>query len=81
MNEGTAHLTALLAGVGIGQTLRFMARAGLESGELVELFPDWTVPPVPLHALYPANRYLSAKVRAFIDWVTELFAEVSPRPA
>lgn len=80
VNDGTAHLTALLAGVGIGQTLRFMARAGLESGELVELFPDWTWTLEPLHALYPANRHLNAKVRAFMDWAAELFAEVSARP-
>ena len=80
VNEGTAHLTALLAGQGIGQTLSFMARAGLESGELVELFPSWSLAPESLHALYPANRHLSAKVRAFIDWTSELFAEISTRP-
>jgi len=80
VNEGTAHLTAITAGLGIGQTLHFMARAGLESGELVELFPEWTHTPESLHALYPANRHLNAKVRAFIDWATELFGEISTRP-
>ena len=30
--------------------------------------------PVPLHVVYPQNRHLSATVRAFVEWVAELFA-------
>lgn len=29
---------------------------------------------MPMSAIYPANRHLSPKVRAFVDWVAELFA-------
>ncbi|MNU02642.1 hypothetical protein D3C72_2464140 [compost metagenome] len=28
---------------------------------------------MPISALYPHNRHLSPKVRAFVDWVAELF--------
>jgi LysR family transcriptional regulator for bpeEF and oprC len=31
--------------------------------------------PVPLHVVYPENRHLSGKTRAFVDWIAELFAE------
>jgi DNA-binding transcriptional LysR family regulator len=27
-----------------------------------------------MHVVYPPNRHLSAKVRAFVEWVVELFA-------
>lgn len=27
----------------------------------------------PVYVVYPPNRHLSAKVRAFVDWVAELF--------
>ena len=27
-----------------------------------------------MSVIYPANRHLSPKVRAFVDWVAELFA-------
>jgi len=30
---------------------------------------------LPMHVLYPANRHLSAKVRVFVDWIAELFAQ------
>jgi DNA-binding transcriptional LysR family regulator len=47
----------------------------LDSGELVELLADWGRPGVPIHVVYPPNRHLSAKVRAFVDWAAELFAK------
>ena len=38
------------------------------------LLPDWSSRPIPLHVVYPPNRHLSNKVRVFVDWVAELFA-------
>ena len=46
----------------------------IDSGELVEVLPEWTQPPLPIHVVYPPNRHLSAKVRAFVDWAADLFA-------
>jgi DNA-binding transcriptional LysR family regulator len=41
-----------------------------------ELGGDGRVAPAPLHVnvLYPHNRHVSAKVRAFVDWTAALFA-------
>lgn len=75
VNEGNAFLAATLAGIGIGQVARFAAQPHIERGELVELLPDWKHPPVPLHVVYPPNRHLSAKTRAFVDWAADLFAK------
>jgi len=33
----------------------------------------WQPAPLPIHVLYPPNRHLSAKVRAFVDWAAALF--------
>lgn len=74
VNDGNAHLAATLAGLGIGQNARFAAQPYLESGELVQVLPDWKHPVVPLHVVYPPNRHLSAKTRAFVDWAADLFA-------
>jgi len=74
VNESNAHMAALLAGLGISQAARFLAAPYLASGELVEVLPDWQHPPLPVHVVYPPNRHLSAKVRAFVDWAAELFA-------
>jgi len=75
VNDSNAHLAAILAGLGISQAARFAAAPYIASGELVPVLPDWKHPPVPLHVVYPPNRHLSAKTRAFVDWAAELFAK------
>jgi LysR family transcriptional regulator for bpeEF and oprC len=74
VSESTAHTEALLAGLGIGQTLRFSSRAHIEAGRLVPVLEDWMQPSHPLHLIYPAIRHPSAKLRAFADWAVEIFA-------
>lgn len=73
VNEGNALLAAGLAGLGIIQTFRFMAQPHLDSGELVSLLHDWQPPPEQMYVVYPSNRHLSGKLRAFIDWAVETF--------
>ncbi len=77
VNDGTAYVHAMRAGLGVGQTLHFMVRAGLEDGSLVEILPEWTKPPVPAHFVTPANAFVSARVRVFSDWVAALFRETT----
>lgn len=74
-NESNAHLEAVLAGHGISQCVTFMAAPYLERGELVHVLPEWTREALPVHVVYPPNRHLSAKVRAFVDWAAEVFAK------
>jgi LysR family transcriptional regulator for bpeEF and oprC len=73
VNESTAHLTALLAGLGLGQTFHFMAQPYLKRRTLLPLLADWTRPPHSLHVVYPPNRHLNARVRVFVDWAVEVF--------
>jgi LysR family transcriptional regulator for bpeEF and oprC len=77
VNESTAHLTALLSGLGISQTFQYMARSYVERGALVPLLTDWTRPAYQLNLLYPPTRQLSAKLRVFIDWTVEVFQQFS----
>jgi DNA-binding transcriptional LysR family regulator len=55
-----------------------MAKGHLASGELVPLFQDWRLDPMPLYLAFPPNRHVSAKLRVFIDWVAELMARHAP---
>jgi len=74
VNEANAYMAAVVAGLGIGQLTTFQARQHLDTGELVRLLPEWGHPLLPVYVVYPPNRHLSAKVRAFVDWAAELFA-------
>ncbi|WP_175700338.1 LysR family transcriptional regulator [Burkholderia ambifaria] len=78
VDDGNAYLAAGVAGLGIMWLPHYMAKAHLERGELVTLFDDWRLDPMPLYIAYPPNRHVSAKLRAFIDWVVELMNAPAP---
>jgi DNA-binding transcriptional LysR family regulator len=79
VNESTAHVTALVAGLGIGQAFRFAVQPHLDSGELVDVLPGWEQPRFPLYVMYPQTRHMNAKVRVFVDWAVEVFAQLDVR--
>jgi LysR family transcriptional regulator for bpeEF and oprC len=51
-----------------------MVMPHLEEGRLVEVLSQWKPSPLPISVVYLHNRHLSPKVRAFVDWVAELFS-------
>jgi len=78
-NDGNASLVAALAGLGVLHTLAVFAQPYIEKGELVRLLDPWSAEPVPISIVYSPNRHLSTRVRAFVDWMAELFAAHRPR--
>lgn len=72
MDDGNTYMAAGLAGLGAIWLPDYMADAHVQRGELVRLFPDWTLDAMPLNLAFPPNRHVSAKLRVFIDWVVEL---------
>ena len=73
VNDANMYITAGLAGLGVMQAPSYAVHQAIEERRLVRLLQDWRTPTVPIHVIYPPNRYLSAKVRVFIDWVVEVF--------
>ncbi|NUY30932.1 LysR family transcriptional regulator [Paraburkholderia sp. JPY303] len=73
VNDTNAYLAAGLANLGLIQAPTYSVRDAIAAGKLVPLLEDWPQPTIPVHVIYPPNRYLSAKVRVFIDWLVELF--------
>ena len=74
VNEWSAHLACGVQGFGIIQTGRFAALPHIQKGELVEVLAEYRPAAVPISLLYLQNRQLSPKIRAFSDWLAELFA-------
>lgn len=73
VNNGFAVRDAACAGLGIALLPRLLAEPPLVEGRLRALLPDWAPAPVPVHAVFPSNRYLTAKVRAFVDHAARVF--------
>ncbi|HSC82132.1 MAG TPA: LysR family transcriptional regulator [Pseudomonas sp.] len=78
VDDGNAYLAAGLAGLGMLWLPHYMAKPHLASGELLPLFEDWHMAPMPMYLAFPPNRHVSAKLRVFIDWVMEVMAEHAP---
>ena len=73
-NDADTYVAAGVAGMGLMQTpLNSGALSHLQAGRLVQVLPEWTAAALPLVILYPRNRHLSAKVRAFADWAASLY--------
>ncbi|MTW03907.1 LysR family transcriptional regulator [Pseudoduganella ginsengisoli] len=87
LNDSNAYIAAGLAGLGVVQMSTFALDDYLADGRMVQILSDWTTDPIPIHVVYPQNRHLSAKVRVFVEWVADLFANhpgmqvVTPAPA
>jgi LysR family transcriptional regulator, regulator for bpeEF and oprC len=47
----------------------------LDNGSLVQVLPELKAGELPLYVMYPRNRHLSARLRAFVDWVIALYAK------
>jgi len=62
-------IACVKAGLGIAVASRWMCRAELQTGELVSILSDYQLESVELHAVYPAGRRPSVKVRAFSDYL------------
>lgn len=72
-----------LARDGCGATLigEYVVAADLADGALVRLLPDWQVVDIPVLAIYPDNRLIAAKVRAFVDYLARRLDPLCFSPA
>lgn len=75
VNDLDTLCEATLNGMGVAALPVYMIREHLEHGRLVHLLPDINFPVRTIHVVYPENRYLSAKSRAFVDFMASYFNE------
>lgn len=67
-NENMLHLAAL-EGMGLVFLPVWMTQTDITEGRLELVLPDAVKFSATLHAVYPSRKYLSAKVRTFIDFL------------
>lgn len=72
-NDGETAVAWALAGHGILMRSQWDAAPYLRSGRLCAVLEEWTLPQADIYAVYPERLNLSAKVRAFIDFLAERF--------
>jgi DNA-binding transcriptional LysR family regulator len=75
VNDLDTLCEAALNGMGIAALPIYMIREHIDSGKLVHILPEINFPVRTIHVVYPENRYLSAKSRAFVDFMANYFTE------
>ncbi|PRY86427.1 LysR family transcriptional regulator [Donghicola tyrosinivorans] len=78
VNDGQSLLNAAVAGLGIAYLPSFLYAEALERGEVVDVIPDLPMETQGIYAVYPPGRFTQPKVRAFIDFLVDAFAEKGP---
>jgi DNA-binding transcriptional LysR family regulator len=71
-NSADAAVQYAEQGGGLTRVLAYQAAAAIKGGRLRVVLSKFEAPPLPIHIVYPTSRLLSAKVRTFIDLVTEI---------
>ncbi len=75
VNDAGNYVAACESGAGLMQAPRYHLEPAIRDGRLVEVLPGWRSPDLPVTALYPYRRQLSPRVRVFVDWLREIYAE------
>ncbi len=76
-NNGDVLRTAALAGHGIILQPEFLIGADLRAGRLVALLEDYAHTEISMYAVYPHRRFLSPKVRSFVEHLERRFGASS----
>ena len=76
-NNGEALRDAAVAGHGVVRSPSFIVGPDIAAGRLVPILEAYEPASFGIYAVYPAQRYLTPKLRAFIDFLVERFG---PRP-
>ncbi len=72
INSGDALREAAVAGTGLAQGTWWLYRKDLEGGSVRAILQDWEAEGAPVSVLYPPQRHLPAKLRAFIDFLVQI---------
>jgi DNA-binding transcriptional LysR family regulator len=68
-NVADANRMAAINGLGLVMLATYVVGRDIEKGKLIPVLENYTLPPLDIHAVYPHRKYLSAKVRRFLDFL------------
>jgi DNA-binding transcriptional LysR family regulator len=72
-NNAAVEVAMAVNGIGIGRIPLFCCEQEIAEGTLEMILDDYEQPEIGVYAVYPHRQYLTAKVRAFVDFLVEKF--------
>jgi DNA-binding transcriptional LysR family regulator len=79
-NSNEVLRQAALAGMGIMLRTSYTLGDDLSTGKLVQLLPEYCTGRLEVLLVYPSRKLVSAKVRAFVDFMTQVFPDPAADP-
>ena len=73
VNDPEVCKRAALAGIGATMVPEFAIREELAAGRLVSILEEFVPEGSAFHVVYPDRRHISAKVRAFVDFIDQWY--------
>jgi DNA-binding transcriptional LysR family regulator len=74
-NDGQILRAAALNGLGIIAQPTYIVYGDLMEGRLIPVLDDWDLPRLTINIAYPSRKHLSAKIRSFVDFMVQEFAQ------
>ena len=75
-NDADTHVALTCQGLGLAQLpLTQHVKGLLDNASLVRVLPHLNAGQLPLWVMYPRNRHLSTRLRVFVDWVVDVYAQ------
>jgi DNA-binding transcriptional LysR family regulator len=71
INTNDAVIEAVLRGWGLSRLLSYQVAGHVRGGRLQIVLTDFEPPPLPIHIVHQEGRLVSAKLRAFVDFMAE----------
>ncbi|WP_028468697.1 LysR family transcriptional regulator [Neptunomonas japonica] len=78
-NQVDSTLSSAISGLGATRLLHYQVDEALSKGQLIRLLPEYEKTSIPIQFVYPHNRLLSIRVRAFLDWAAPQLRDVLGR--
>jgi DNA-binding transcriptional LysR family regulator len=84
VNDFELVRAAVVAGLGIALLPAYLCLDDLRTKRLERVLRDWEAPPTPVHVVYPGARYVSPKLKTFVEHLQERMTpppwELGPMP-
>lgn len=71
VNDTETMLNFALDGLGVVKLHHYVVKKHIEQGSLCELLRSYNTSKVPIYVAYVQRRFITSKVRCFIDFITE----------
>jgi DNA-binding transcriptional LysR family regulator len=80
VDDADAMEEAVMHHLGIAILPEWNAADGIRSGQLENILPEYSIAPLPLHAVYPEMHWMSPRARSFLDLLIKRANRFTPQP-